>query len=621
MATGLEKSRRLYPFWVHGLQLTGAPMKSSVVARLTLFIGLFAALSSPYTAFAAAALNPDAELGVYRFYGSYNTSSAQVGVYRLHDGLWIPKQGGSISLQDPAKTGCETALLSNLQSFPLNVMTTVNYLNPGELSNQEQLIKLFSPEQVTFFELTEPVLKTTVAADPKTYPAFKIAPRPDEARPDHAHVRQAGMWLISGQSMYPWGGDTFAKHHPQSVNEPMDIHFQTAIGHEPRTNRNVHDPHLILLTITPMPWQNNPQLWESGAMKKTKFGYADLDRKKYPLTWEIGRAAQTKPEQMTALFTAAAAVIAEEVEVTMQSRFDDAFVFCKALDEDRMRLFRMIGFEPLEGACPKPDSCVMVAPLTKLLKRFPVGKQSGYAKQIREALNNKLDTNEALNILRRIQVYFRAELDLILKDRGYHQKSPIVVHDFSRNYLTLLRIFGERFGELNTDDAIKFARRFAKIRGDFGDKRHVVEDIPVDIFMDEFTHRNVVRITNLDAGLVGRDSEYLPTVLVGVRNYLAERYDELLVNDPHTIAERLDTKIAIQTWSWRTASEAHKLGGMQLPPLPGTQNRTLYTFIFDMKQIKKMAEQDPERVERARKGGIQQGFWFFRRITANPIKF
>lgn len=584
-------------------------MKSALVARLMRICGVFAMLPSCCTVLAAATLSPDAELGVYRFYAQYDASRARVGVYKQDgEGLWTPKQVGNFTVQPrnkDKKDGCETLLLSHLQSFPLNVMTSVDYLNPGELDKQEQLIKLLSPEQVTFLELTEPVPLATVEADSKSYPEFKISYRPDEDRPNHVHIRQAGMWIVGGQALYPFGNETFSKHHPLSLNKGMPVHFHTAMGKEKeKVPADVHDPHLIIIAVSSMPWQKN----------------ADLDRKKYPLVWEIGRAAQTKPEQMTALFTAAASIIAEEVETTYQSRNEDAFIFCKALDEDRMRLFRLIGFEPLEGACPAPNNCVMVAPLAKLLKRFPIGKQSSRAKRIQNALNNKVDTSTALNLLRRIQSNFRAELDVIFKDRGYHQKSPIVVHDLSPNYGLLLRAMGEIYGGLSTDDAVQFSQKFQALRGDYGDNRHIPEAIPIDIFAQDLTAQKAVRITNLDPDLVDRDSEYMPSILVGIHKYLGYRYKELGILEPYKIAEKVGTRFVIQTLHWRTASEANKLGGKQLPAVPGQDGRTLYTFVFDMDQVKKLGRENPQRVKRAHVG-IAQGFWFFRRIAADPFKF
>lgn len=591
-------------------------MKSHPIAILIHFIGLFTALVGGFSAWGGGALSPDVELGVYRFFGRPDTNSAHVGVYKLNAGLFEPKQYGTLSLKQSDSDEC-TRLLSNLQSFPLNIMTHVNYLSPGELNSQEQLIRLFAPEQVTFLELTEPVPKSTVANEPDQFPSYKLSLRPDEARPQHIHVRQAGMWIVSGQSMYPWGGEIFKKHHAQSIKEKVEMTWQSAL---PMSNREVGDPHLVLLTLTAMPWQNNSQLWESGAMTKNKFGWADLDRKKYPLVWEIGRAAQTKPEQMNALFTAAASIIAEEVVVNLQSRYEDAFIFCKALDEDRMRLFRIIGFEPLAGACPKPETCVMVAPLTKLLKRFPVGKQSYRAHEIRNALKKNISLEDALNFLTRIQTYFRADLDFVLKERGYYQQSPVVVHDFSPNYLLLLRAFSEVYGRVSLTDAQKFALRFAEWRGDFGDRHGVNEIIPAEYFLDEFTRRKIVRLTNLDQDLATRDSEYLPTVLLGAREYLFDRYEELHVENGRKLLADVGTQIAVQTFSPLIASQALALGAVPLSPIPGQDGRTLYTVVFDMKLLDRVEKAKPERVRLGR-DGLQKGFWFFRSIAANPFKF
>lgn len=216
--------------------------------------------------------------------------------------------------------------------------------------------------------------------------------------------------------------------------------------------------------------------------------------------------------------------------------------------------------------------------------------------------------------------YYRADLDVILKERGYHQRSPLVVHDFSPNYFILLRLLAQMNGGLSIEDALEFAHRFSNLRGDFGDRHAIHEDIPSQYFVKEFTDRRIVRVTNLDENLVQRDPEYLPTVLLGVREYLVARYEELQIPQGQQLLEKFGTQFAVQTTSRLTAAQALELGGVPLPPFPGEHNRTLYTFIFDLKKLAKMAADKPARVDQGR-AGVQQGFWFFRRINANPFKF
>jgi len=57
-------------------------------------------------------------------------------------------------------------------------------------------------------------------------------------------------------------------------------------------------------------------------------------------------------------------------------------------------------------------------------------------------------------------------------------------------------------------------------------------------------------------------------------------------------------------------------------PNLGVHQKVVYTFLFERNQIEKLKSEHPQLIEEYRRGGvIDQGFWMFRGISANPAKF
>lgn len=577
----------------------------------------FLALSAWSSGGAAAKLAPDSELGVYRFYPSHDANSAAVAAYKLENGLFVPKQLGRLSATSTDSDDCQI-LLNHLQSFPLRVMKQVEYLAADEFFKQMAVIKALVPEQVTFLEMTVPVPTLAVRADPTMYPAHLISPRPDEHRPDHTHVRQATMWVISGQSMYPFSYEDHRIQHPKS--HPVPLTFKTERPEAARTEAAQADPHTIILNLTGLPWQMEPSLWISGKMKRNEMGYADLSREKYPIVYEFGRAAQVEPEQMDPLFRAAMTVVQDDLATSLQADAEQTYIFVKAFDESRIRRFRRVGFQPVDGLCDRHGG-LMVAPYLELAKRFPPGSHSGRIEEIREAFRKNPDINydDALNFLRRTQTYFRAELDFIVKPFGLIQKTPLVINDLSANYFTLLTAWLEFHGGNSRDEAHRLARKFSRFRHDNTTNRYIEDVIPVEHFADDLTRRNAVRITNLDPEL-NKNPNYLPLVLIGIHQYMVERYAEMNISNGEQILDHHKTVFVLQTTHLDVATRALNLGGIADRVHAGADGRALYGVQFSLEQVRVLAKQNPKWVE-AGAEGVAQGRWFFRSLTGSPLKF
>jgi hypothetical protein len=593
------------------------------VTRLSLIflksiVNLFIALSTLWTMAAfAAPLREDTELSLYRFFARENLASANVGSYKLNGQLFEPKMVGVLSLErrreEMTKADC-VALLENLQQFSLNVMKQVSYISQSDFTSQAELIQKLLPEQVTFGEVTFPVSAEEVRANPEKYPKERISPRFDIERPSHVHIRQAGIWIVSGQTFDPDRENLRGLKKGPLETVPWQSFMSTQI---PEGEIWDPTPYTIDINLNPMPWQLSSYLWESGKMELNKYGYANLDRKKYPLVWEVGRAAQTEPEQIDALFRMVTAVVAEEVEVTFQSKPEEAFLFVKSLEAKRTRLFKLMGFEELPEACPGPDRCVLVAPLTKMLKRYPVGSQSYRAAQIKKMLNDIPSTADAVHILRLIQAYRRADLDLISLGEGLVQKGPLVVHDFSQNFYYLMKVIG-RDHELNDEQIKAFYGLSLNYFHDYDPNQATEDRIPIGQVTKIFREQNVVRISNLDPTLAMNDL-YLPRVLTGLQKYLLERYESHRVNNGEELIHKIGTKFAIQTTS-PLIYHCAKLLGCQEYSRAIFQDRPVYTCVFTMEQVDKIKERLPPLLL-PDANPVAQGFWFFRKITANPLKF
>lgn len=581
--------------------------------RWVLFFFFFSAICDP----AFAKLSPNTELSLYRFYPSYDANSAAVASYKLENGLFAPKQMGRLNLKVPGSDDCQV-LLNQLQSFPLQFFKQIEYLTDDDFYKQVAVIKELVPEQVSYLEMTIPVPSLVVRANPVMYPSHVISPRPDEARPGSTHIRQATMWVISGQSMYPFSYEDHRLQFPKS--RPVPLVFRTATRHAPLTETAHSDAHTLIMNLTALPWQMDDSLWKSGKLKQSETGFAELSREKYPIVYEFGRAAQVEPEHMEAMFRAALTIVEDDLATSLQAEPEQTFIFVKAFDHARFRRFRRVGFRPVEGLCDQ-HSCLMVAPFLELTKRYPPGSHSRRVQLVLEAFKNNphITHGDALNFLRRIQAYFRAELDFVVKPFGLIQKSALVVHDLSPNYHTLLRAWLEGFAGNSQEQASKWIQMFSQFRHDNSTNNYLNDVIPVHHFMNTLTDLNAIRITNLDPEL-NQNPNYLPLVLTGVYQYLQSRYEELSVTNGAEVLEKAHTTFVLQTTHGSIAQRATEMGGKAFSPMVGEDHRILYTVQFTLEQVRALTKQNPAWAK-ASQEGVAQGRWFFRGLTGSPLKF
>ena len=561
-------------------------------------------------------LRSDTELTVYRFFSHVDTSRASVSSYRLKKGLFEPFISGFVDVPG----GESTELLSDLQKFSYKVVKELGYIQAQQEKSQRAKIGEIHPEQVTFIELTRPASIHEDFLTGKKISAEDYRERFFERTGEHLgwDRRLAAMWIIAGQYMWPHDREILAT---SSFFRQADFPWKSKL---PAVQGYDHSPRTIVIGTRYMPWQQDPDLISRGTLPLSADGhYAELDRKKYPIVFEIGRAVQTQPEQVDAMMRFATAFMVEDVTLPLQSDLDNAFVFVKSFLASRTRLFQRRGFVPVQGAFLGPDNCVLVQPLSELVKRYTPAGNSHRVTRIMKLFN--LDRSEALQMLTRIQVNFRAELDFYVPELKLHQRDPIVLHDLSLNYDFLMEWFA-RYGRVPFEQGLAALKEVKHWRHDFARKDPSLKDVPsIEHFAKQaqtLPLRNFIRLTNLDASQKDNPN-YVPAILIGADEYIKQRMQDFIPQEHwEAVVNENDAKYVIQTGNREFAEHIAKtLQPAAWAVLPdATNTKMIYTLVFTRAQVLQLkAIAGPARMHHLRHA-LQQGFWFFRSLSANPLK-
>lgn len=584
-----------------------------MLSRPSIIALAFVALVAAAGARALAAPTP-LELSVFRFYTSRDLNNAHVAVYRQEtDGLFTPYNIGDLNMRalDPAQP-CDT-LLTNLESFSLATMKNLGYLDDLSLAAQVAAAEHIRPEQVTILEMTRPVPERMREEHPEWVKEGRFSVRPDPEGKPLAHLKTAALRIVSGQSGYPHSQLEYLKNFGGAVGMPA-LPWQSTMN--VMAQGKAPDMNTIGIALTPMPWQLNP------ALNFGKHGYYDLDRSKYPMVWELGRAAQIEVRHVATMMQAGLAIVAEDIEVSMQGDPKDAHLFVHALDPVRKRLFERAGFKPLPGACPSPNDCVLTAPFSTIAAKYPPGKHSKRLAEILKLLPAGTPVEIAMNLLRRAHAHLRAELDFHVP--GFEQDTPLVVHDTSRNYYLTLQALAMRMGA-TPENADKLVLLLDSYRTDSGrTKRPEIFDEPhVDQFIHGLYDANAIRVANVDPRLAMRP-QYWGSMIEGVHQYMEQRYREMDVANPEEVYDIARPRIVVQTTdqlvAWAAETFSQRFGGVAGHPIRGSEGKVIYTVVFDYEARERLRAEIPMLAE-AVKDKLSQGYWFFRRITAHPMKF
>lgn len=217
--------------------------------------------------------------------------------------------------------------------------------------------------------------------------------------------------------------------HPVLADIPERNYFYEE-GHVEDGYRNVPTAHLWSVSgqqfdvqkqktsLIPLPWEYEPE-WKDVAAK--------FDRKKYPLVWEWGRAAQDLAGDIVPLYHANALTNLNEL-LSLRGKIEEGFVILHSLNKVNTRTYEG-AFPGTRYASKGEDNVIFLVPMTQVLGRYPISTISKEVREIQK-IDPLITDLGALILLREAADHHWLELDLVdSQKRTYHQ--PIVFNNWS----------------------------------------------------------------------------------------------------------------------------------------------------------------------------------------------
>lgn len=498
--------------------------------------------------------------------------------YHETNGLFT---GGTIS----TRTGfgfrsCET-LLNRQQGYAIDKMGNTSYLAQEEADFYMNLGSSISPDQVAFFEMLRVVPKGNNLL---TELKFRNRTQEYSAPLDEAEqVRTASLWSVAGQRIAP------------------------------RTLKPEN---------TPLPWQ----LEEEWAEEVSR-----LDRSKYKLVWEWGRAAQDVSGDIEPLYRANALSNLKDV-IAANGAIDSAYVMFHSLSKINTRLYDR-AFPNSRFAEKSEDNVLYLVPLKKVLERYPPSSVSSQIAAMK-AMAPQVDEIDLVKIVSEYRALFWSELDFTNGERFLTQ--PIVVSEWSRMVIGH-SLFGilSKYGlseEVRTQIgnymiANIIPTHHANNLGQYGD----VKDAPTSA--QNLFASDTLELSNIPAEFANFPEELLRLLISAyylkmhqLLSYEAEASAQA-VEITHQRLLYQDYKIAISTWNKSLAQALKALGGEEKLSAVGEANFTpsgteletgdfwmfraysqpLYTVSFPIRTLYKLAVANPE-IEKAAEKSLRPGW-------------
>lgn len=351
----------------------------------------------------ARASRPNVTVNVWRYYGqkSFNSSYhmnlvREAGALNYQTGLMgrasstsrSYNQIGASSISNYAENyrwyinpiSAEFASGANgdtiyerLQAYSLELMMNIDYLDSGY---QEGVIKqslALNPNQPTIAEATERMRESEVLARYGKIPKF--ARRDAEANAFNDYMNLFDNTLT----------------HVPGLDDDQDGEL-----HEEETARPKEDPwYEVKVGLT---WMVAGQ--DADTLYKLPFESPELmvplDRDKYKIVWEVGRAGQTVNGAFDETLRANAYMAYMEV-LAMGGNLEDAWVFGHSLDAGHTALykrrFKMIEYSGYSG---NPKEKLLVAPLATILRLFKLETLSSAVTEMMAATKNTFTPRRAM---------------------------------------------------------------------------------------------------------------------------------------------------------------------------------------------------------------------------------
>lgn len=394
-----------------------------------------------------------------------------------------------------------------------------------------------------------------------------------------------------------------------------------------------------------LPWMKDPDFAEAA-----KYLFS---RDKYPLIWELGRAATTDIHEFPHLLAMAGQDIAAEAlhyGVPSAEYLDHAYVSAEFLSQENTDKFAKLFGEHLFLRAPdNPGKTVFIVPLKKYLENFPPRRYETAHKLLHEAKVGLEDGGKSQQLIEMLKYAQHVNLDLRL--HGKNLASPIVFSSYlsGTTYIPTDAIFA-----LQGIDRAGFDRVRAASNGPLY-TRGLTIDMPWPGKLLDPSSAHLLpgkfdgfpmQISNLDPKLAKSDPLYIPSVLSGAFDHLARQFfgqGEIKAHQIQPLVDELkrangqfiltthypETAEVIRRYKprsekqfevgadvhtgvvWSTLGEP-AYGGLKRP---GTK---LYTFSFDFDQIGQMrylayqsSSMDPKKIPLARPGY----FWWLQGVS------
>lgn len=487
---------------------------------------------------------PNPTITITRFAGNPDFNSASSLEWVQRDGAFytnnrlskIVVQGGNM---------CDS-LLARQQYFPLQKMASTEYISAKDVMMYIKMSSGFHPGTVSMALANRelPNQRAEELFGPQRYQRLNPFFATKSEEQEIGKYVTASMWTVAGQYLDPKTGQ---------------VHHQG------------------------LPWQ-----------KDEKRKDLKLDRSKYKIVFEWGRAAQDMPREFEKLASAMSAMNYLDARA-LNAKIDDAWVMFHSFDKVNTRLY--LSWFP--GSIYPSDwqdksDALFLVPLRKAMEVFPPSAHSGNLRDLIRSAHGRLTETSAIDFKSSADRIRLTQLDLH-HSSGVRFPNPLIVHDLSTGSAYQRGRLVEQIGidpdSVQADDLVHYLTRLLPVlpEGNLGQYTDASE---LELTQFEYTRRNAVEISNLDALVAEHDPQYIERVLIAANGYYIRKLssDPMQMRTVYRWLTEQKIKIGLTTGNSQLAnriarlgpSESHDFG--QVPRPDGTYVH-LRSYFFTFHQL------------------------------------
>lgn len=410
---------------------------------------------------------------------------------------------------------CST-LLEAAQNFSLNVMVDDSYISSEQKEILKKIGDRLNRSQFRFFEFTQPV--DTAAANNREFSV------------ENGDIPITAIPLMTEKNIVETVGTVY-----------------TVAGQI--TSSHVRKQHVR------MPWQIDDE-----------YKHLELDREKYSLVWEVGRAAQKSPKSFQTLFKAVALGMLNDV-LAYGENIENAYVFAHALGPAQKRLFQIPKiknskepiFQVFHEANTESSDVVLVARLIDLLDYFSPETFSKLIADVIATAKHKITPMAAIEHIFALRDSIRQDIDVILPQYGRRSR-PLILRNTTPVPGWFVAEVAKRHGIYDVEGP-EIAKLFSKKRWTDTFYRELKNEGEVIPPTDDLTKHKVFAISNLDPEVAQKDPDYVTRIFLATFFYYEKK---LRASYPmQTDALLAQTYFAITTVDDRISKQAMKIAHVQ----------------------------------------------------------